>query len=347
MADNIDPKVVSRIHKLLALANDGGANEHEANLAMSMAQAEMLKHNLSMATIEAAGGKSEGRVKEHNTQNLLYTWKRELLETIAKVNFCHLYITHKRTAGNQKLAGGYEIIGRASNVAATKNMFDYLLQTVERLVVAEVGTNPQDRFNRYSHSFRLGASDRLKDRLSDRHADQMEAQAKKEREAAARASHPSVATGNALVVVMADFAQQEADLNNDMLNGWEPGTTHANRLAREAEQLKRQQHYEQRIAVIKAQEPGIDHELARYLASGWTRERALELLTPSEPSKPLTDRQRQKEDEKYKRYQQRERDKQYNRDKKIDWAAHSRGASQADTVGLDEQIDESKQRRLK
>ena len=181
MSNTVDPKVVSRIHKLLALAN-----EHEAELAMSMAQAEMLKHNLSMATIEAAGGNSEGRVKEHIQQNLLYTWKRELLETIAKVNFCHLYITHKRTAAHAKLAGGYEIIGRASNVAAVKNMFDYLLQTVERLVVAEVGTNPQDRFNRYSHSFRLGASERLRERLGERHNKQMEEQARKEREAKAQ-----------------------------------------------------------------------------------------------------------------------------------------------------------------
>jgi len=346
VSNTIDPKVVSRIHKLLALANDGGANEHEAELAMSMAQAEMLKHNLSMATIEASGGKSEGRVKEHTQQNLLYTWKRELLETIAKVNFCHLYITHKRTAAHAKLAGGYEIIGRASNVAAVKNMFDYLLQTVERLVVAEVGVNPQDRFNRYSHSFRLGASERLRERLTERHDRQMEEQARKEREAAARASHPSAATGNALVVVMADFAQQEADLNNDMLNGWEPGTTLKNRLKYEADKLKRQQAFEQRLVKIKADEPGIDDTLARYLASGWMREQALKVLAP-EPEKPKTERQQRLEDEKNERYWKRERDKEYNRNRKIDWTAHDRGASQADAVGLDDQIDERQQRRIK
>jgi hypothetical protein len=135
-ADQIDAKVVSRIHKLLALARDGGATEHEANAAMQMAQEQMLKYNLSMATIEATGsGASEGRTKDKADKNLMYPWKRELLRAIAAVNFVHVELLDKRTKSGQYIGAGYELIGRVvERRRRCRTMFEYLLQTIERLV---------------------------------------------------------------------------------------------------------------------------------------------------------------------------------------------------------------------
>lgn len=56
----VDPKIVGRIHKLMALARNGAATEAEAELALEHAQRMMQEYNLSIAEIEASGGASDG-----------------------------------------------------------------------------------------------------------------------------------------------------------------------------------------------------------------------------------------------------------------------------------------------
>lgn len=331
-------KVVDRIHKLLALANDGGATPAEAELAMAKAQEMMAEHNLTMATLEAKGGKKEARVKQEQSENLMYAWKRELLEVIAKVNLCYVYVTNKRTNSGQRIGGGYEIIGRQSNVIATKNIFSYLLQSIERFVVAEVGTNMHDRYTRSMHSFRVGCADKLKERLIERHEKKLEEQAREAREAEARNRHPGAATGTALVVVLKDFAQNEVDLNNDMANGWEPGTTATRRTKFEAEKAARTEKMKRRYVEAKAL--GLTEDQAYYYAAGYDLERSKVLGTPepAKPQRPETERQRQKREE--REYRQRERyyDQQQRREAKTDWRAYDRGQIKGAEVGLDEQI---------
>lgn len=350
MTDNLD-KVIERINKLLALARDGGATEAEAELAMAKAQEMMAEYNLSAATLEAKGGKKEDRVKQREDQNLMYTWKRELLEQVAKVNFCHVFIVEKKTAAGQKIGGGYQIIGRESNTVATRVMFNYLLATIEKLLVTEVGTSPQERYSRWGHSFRIGCADRLKDRLQERHDAKLEEQARTARETNARSQHPgSAPTGNALVVILKDFAQDEEDLNNDMINGWEPGTTKARREKYQQESEERQRKFDVELAVVKSENPGINDTLARYMASGWTRERAEEILGLGkfykEP-KQETERQRAEREAKAERARQRERSKEWNQSRKTDWSAYDRGQARANDVGLDDQVGKSNRAGIK
>jgi hypothetical protein len=342
---------VDRINKLLALARDGGATEAEAELAMAKAQELMAEYNLSAATLEAKGGAKENRVKQREDQNLMYAWKRELLEQVAKVNFCHVFIVEKRTRAGQKIGGGYQIIGRESNTVATRVMFNYLLATIEKMLVSEIGTSPQDRYSRWGHSFRIGCADRLRERLQERFDAKLEEQAKAAREANARSQHPGAApTGNALVVVLKDFAQDEADLNNDMINGWEPGTTARRRKEHEERTRKNQKEYERKLAQAKTDHPDATPDVQRYIASGWSRDRAEEILGVGkyykEP-KPETERQRQKREQQWERYQQRERDKQWRQDRKTDWGAYDKGQTRANDVGLDDQVTNTDKGRIR
>lgn len=346
-------KAVTLIHKLLALARDGGATESEAERAMAKAQELMAEHNLSMATLEAKGGAKEGRVRNQESENLLYAWKRELLERIAKVNFCHIAIIYKTNRANQQIGGGYEVIGRESNVAAVRNMFDYLLQTVERLVVDEFGLSPQDRYSKSAHSFRTGCCDRLKERLQQRFDDAIEEQSRKAREANVAAKHPAAATGNALVVVMEDFKQAEDDLNNDFINSFEPGTTAQRRAEYQAEQDARDHERQTKLKEILAADPEMDGDLAWYMACGWTRDRAEQVLclgkyaVEEKPTRPLTEKQRQDREAKDRRAQQREQEKRWRRDAKTDWTAYNKGSARADSVGFDEQVNKDDRNKIK
>lgn len=234
----LDIKIVERIQKLLNLARDGGATEGEANNAMEMAERLMLANNLSIAQVEMSGGAAtEKRLKEQSKGRANYRWQRWLMSAIATANYCHvLSIVEKRRiryGAERDYVTGYQIIGRASNVASTKVMYDYLLQTCARLR-ADYEMNP-GRTSRDGALFVEGLAFRLAQRVEERHEEMLRKQRREAEEAKARAAHPAAApTGNALVVVMEDFAAKEADLNNDLRRGWEPGTTLAKRLADDA-----------------------------------------------------------------------------------------------------------------
>lgn len=344
----VAPKTIDLIQKLLRLAADGGATEAEAELAMVKAQELMAAHNLTVAELVATGQDGEPRLNQASAKNLMYPWKRDLLKAIADVNFCHLSLTFKRTKSGQQIGGGFNIIGRQSNVAAVNNMFDYLTKTIERLVVAEVGTSPQDRFTKYAHSFRLGAADRLKVRLERRHRDMLDAQEKEAREREVRAKHPAAPTGTSLVAVMKDFAQDEEDLNNDMLKGYTPGTTAARRAAADIEYTRRQAERQAKALRIEAENPGINKEVALWVAGGWERdaaERALGvgIYAPKEET-PAEKAKRQAREEKANQAYWNRQDAAA---RKIDQRGYQAGSDRARDVGFDPQVTKNSPKQIR
>jgi len=76
--------IVARIQKLLALA--GSSNENEAALAAEKAQELMLKHNISMAILNAKGNKNDiiGVGEITIDENTRAQWKITLANTVAK-----------------------------------------------------------------------------------------------------------------------------------------------------------------------------------------------------------------------------------------------------------------------
>lgn len=334
-------KVAILINKLLALAKDGGATEAEASLAAEKAQDLMTQHNLSMANIEAAGGQSgdDGqRVKDGISHRQVYKWQRTLMKALAELNFCYCQekFEYRRS---QSVFDGYTLIGRAANVASTRVMFDYLLQTIDRVAKDEV-QDPAQYFTRYAHSFKEGCADRVIERLQARRADEVKTAERKAREDKVRNSHPGAATGNALVVVLGDYVQDEEDLNNDMRRGVPPGTTKARRAEYEREQaalrIENQRKYDERKALILSQQPGIDPQKLDWLAQGFSEESVDKWL--KDANKVETDAQRRKRIEREKREYDRWRDQQHRQDAKKDWRGYSKGREAGDGVGLDRQV---------
>lgn len=339
MTNEINPNLIRKLQKMLKLAKDARTSEGDANAALNIAQELMREHNLTMAQVEGAGGQAEGRSKEENKlKSLMYPWRRDLLEVCAKVNFCYVQFTERQTKGGEWIKDGYILIGRKSNTVSTINMFDYLVQTIERLVIEEVGNHPGQRQSRYAFSFRVGMKERLSERLQDRHQQAMDEQARKAREANAQARHPSATPGTALVVVLQDYARTEADLNNDMLNGYEAGTTAKRRLEREARWAKEAQEEKAREAELIAS--GVSAALAHYMARGMSREKAEELCRPETAAER---KKRERADERYWRSRDNAKRREEARyDKAGLRAGYHRGAD----VGLDGQIDRSKKHLL-
>lgn len=329
--------IVDRIQKLLAKGRDSSVTEAEAQAFMTKAQELMLEHNLSMATLEGSGGKGDNRVKDENKQSLMFAWKRELLHTLAEVNFCSLTIVHGKTANGEKIANGYDLIGRTSNVTVCKHQFAYLLNAVERVLVDEVGTSPQARYNRFAHTFRQGCSERLRDRLKERFEDSMRKQAAKAREANQRASETHPKGGNALIVVLEDYHQAEVDANLEVINGLEPGTLARRRAEREVAYKKWEVERTAKKAKLKEAYPHAPNGVIELMVGGMTFEEACK--KHAEWTKPETDAQRRKREQRdanwNRNYEERESRKNAHRRSE----GFRRGRDRAEDIGLDEQVD--------
>jgi len=246
----IDDKIIQRLQRLLALAEGRGATEAEAALAMERAQDLLAKHNLSMASVFAAGAKDTEKREESELDAIkgskgraaMYKWQQELMRSIADANYCRHWI--RTTYNRRSKLNSHVLIGRESNVVACRLMFEYLLQSMDRMI-------PVKDQSRSAYSWKEGCVDRLVERISQQRWDREEANRKeaaeaelRAKEAQARTKHPASApspegTFHAPTVILADYAQQESEFNQDVLRGRELGTTARERAEREARSLAR------------------------------------------------------------------------------------------------------------
>src|SRR5215469_6086603 len=338
--DAIDPKVVDRIRKILNLARDGGATEAEASLAMERAEAIALDNNLSMAMVEASGGAvAEKRLKDAFSGRASFRWQRYLMEEIAKARFCYVIVIEKqspiRYGATRRLQTGYELIGRESNVTIAKTQFEYLNETIARLR-KEYGGSAKD-----GALFSEGVAGRLRERIAEGHRVSMREQKERaeasRRERETRSKHPSAApdTGNALVIVLEDYATEEAEKNNDLRHGWPQGTTRTKREEGERKERERNERYN---ALLKE---GVNSNVAFLIAHlGWTKERAEAYQAAQEANKDKRDgrsyRYRKTREE---RMRDREYENTFSRQ-------YQDGARAGDSVGLDEQVGSSPTKKI-
>lgn len=315
-ANQIDRKTLDRVKKLLNLAKDGGATEGEAASAMEKARQIMADNNLTMAQLEASGqdaGEGSKRLKSGLKGKALYKYQQALMQTIADTNFTAVMVDSVYRNGRY-MDTGYTLIGREANVAAVLNMFEYLNASLERIVTPHLASNSQ-RLSRWAVSFKEGAAQRLRERLRERHEAELKAQSDKARASqAAQPASSGTSAGNAMVVVMEDFAQAERDANEDLRMNRPAGMTAQLRAENEARAAEYRRREEERRASLTEEE------------------RAAE------------DAKREKDQAKWEKKWQRRSDNFWkNKDMDGYWA----GREAADQIGLDDQIDHQNTPKLK
>ena len=128
-----NPQIISRISKLLALASDPG-NHHEAAAAAAKAQEILDQYNLSMADVQAHdGSRPEGAgvtvTKDYaqigaKRQPLLKQWGW-LIYQVSLYNRCTA-VRH-----SSQIKSYFVVIGEATNVQATIQIYNYLKQQLD------------------------------------------------------------------------------------------------------------------------------------------------------------------------------------------------------------------------
>lgn len=171
----VSDAMLKRIRALLAMSR-GNANENEAAVAAAKAQELLLQYNLSIDDVEQRD--STGKVIEDG--DLLTSssnpWRRDLAVAIASLYFCDYYWQHVRfKAPHRKrpyIRGDrHNFVGLPHNVVVVKEMFVYLVDTIERLAkearkdVVKRKVPIDGRPHAYEHAFRHGCAKRIIDRI--------------------------------------------------------------------------------------------------------------------------------------------------------------------------------------
>lgn len=322
--------LMSRIAKLLAMANHQNSNEHEAANAARLVQELLQQHGLTLAEIEAAGGRADdgGREKRTIKRSSMYAWQTNLMHKIAETNFCLHRIHQERSEEPPyRMARRHMLIGRKINVEASHLVYDYLVTTMKRLV-SEAGYAPGRHSEKDYHAWLDGCTARLCQRLQGKFEEAQRADEERKAKMAAEC-------GGGRSLVLADVYGSERDLNNDMLNGYPPGTTAARRREAEERQQRQQEAHDRFV------DEGVPDLEAWYRAYGYGAEQAHAMAT--EPDKPASSRNRRSErgrGSSWTRSDQRAYDRAQS-------TAYRQGSAAGDEIGLDPQVRRDRRGSIK
>lgn len=298
MTQEIDAKLVAKIKALLETK---GCTEAEAQARVAKAQELLEKYNLDMAVL-GQSGKGAQRSDTKNSGGL-YSWQRKLWQAVAELNFCYYFSLRGLKKGSQY---EHRLVGSHGNVVATEMMATYLQETVERLAQQWAKDNYyKSVFVREAIAYREGMAARISERLAERRRQVVEEIKERQREEEAKKANAraNVDPGSRALTIM-DVISTEHDLNNDYLQGWDPGTTAANRKAQEArmaelrakwaEDARKQKEWDEAHPEEAAARKRAEAEALRKLVAESERKQRRRNRTPPQPRyrKPTAEEER-------------------------------------------------------
>jgi len=186
-------KVLDRVRKMLALANDDGAAEGERDNALRMAHNTLAKYEMTLIELDAFAREKADPRGRFDTEGWNLLWCRYIRQTVARLFGCEYLQGGKINATR----GRHIYIGRTSNTATAAYMSDFIIQGVIREADKRYG----HRLNPEGRSFCTGVSDRLRVRVRE-----LQEANRKELEAT---------PGTALV--LADYWRTEAEANDEWM----------------------------------------------------------------------------------------------------------------------------------
>lgn len=190
-----EEKIISRIQKMLALANDLAASEGERDNALRMAYATMAKYNIDMAAVDKHL-RPEDRINFEST-SWAWMWAKQVNQIVGKLFFCKYYVGRKINGTQCQ----HHFVGKESNAMTAAVMADYVVNSIlrEGRAIYKQNTAPGTR------AFAIGAMHALYNRVEQMRRDDM----------------PDAAPGTALV--LASLHKTEQDANEAFLQ--ESGTS--------------------------------------------------------------------------------------------------------------------------
>ena len=190
MEDQVTEKVISRLKKMLALANNAGATEGERDAALQQSYKLLAKYNLTMQQVDSHNDTPQEQRQSLQATFPVYPWARQIAGQVADLFFCKYYYI-RLGVGKQAT---HVFIGKESNVATAQYMAEFVVRSVMREAAKMYGSAiaPEAR------NFAVGVVSKLYDRV-------------REIKAAFNTAEEPTTTGTALV--LASLYKTEAEAN--------------------------------------------------------------------------------------------------------------------------------------
>lgn len=152
-----EERVITKIQKLLAVANDNRGNEQERETALRQAHALLVKHNLDMEDIPAAQ-RTEPRIK-HVFQTWSQPWARQVIGDVARLFFCRYVQSKKINATKME----HIFVGKEGNATTSALIAEFVVTSV----LAEARKLTGENLSPAARSFCLGAAEKIQSRVAD------------------------------------------------------------------------------------------------------------------------------------------------------------------------------------
>ena len=117
-------KVLARVRKMLALANDQQASEGERDNALRMAHATLAKYNLELSDTQA---KDDPRGR-HEATYYSRPWSRSCSAAIAELFFCKYIFVQPRRSQD----GKHYFIGKGTNATTALEMAQFIVNSIDK-----------------------------------------------------------------------------------------------------------------------------------------------------------------------------------------------------------------------
>lgn len=151
-----EAKVLARVQKMMALANDKAASEGERDNALRMAHNTLAKYNLQMAYSDLAK-KPTGEKRTDGTLTLReYAWMRDVGYAVSMLFFTKFFLTPQ-----PKKHAIYVFVGRHSNVYTSLKMCKYLIDSINKEASRQAVAAGETPKGNYWRSFCKGAVAKL------------------------------------------------------------------------------------------------------------------------------------------------------------------------------------------
>lgn len=188
----MEDKILARVKKMMAIANDAAATEQERDTALQMAYRVLAKYNLSMVDVDS----HMSQEKRDSLQAIFVStiWSRNVAAAIADLFFCKYIIGRKTNAWK----GVHYFVGKESNATTAMMMSEYVVTSI----LKQARKLYRDDSCPEARSFAVGAVSALRVKVSElKRAEQAEANSEK--------------PGNALV--LADMYASEKAGNDEYM----------------------------------------------------------------------------------------------------------------------------------
>ena len=192
-----EEKILSRVRKMMAIANDAAATEGERDNALRMAYNVLAKYNLTMVDVEIQADKDNEQREIYETVTRSHLWARHVCHIVAELFFCKYFSGRKINADKCV----HHFVGKESNATTAMLMSEYIVQSL----VKESRKLYKNDLTPEARSFCLGAVFKLRERVREL-KDQQQTEMEKES-----------ATGTSLV--LASLYKREEDANALVVSG--------------------------------------------------------------------------------------------------------------------------------